>query len=93
MRKAKRIKAAAMPMESIVGISPIAPVPKPIPLRVTRKVYLRPIRSPIQPKTKAPKGRTRNPAVNNAIVLSRAATGWVLSKNLTARTAAKLPKM
>ena len=34
-----------------------------------------------------------NPAVNSAIVLSRAATGWDCSKNLTDRTAAKLPKI
>jgi hypothetical protein len=35
---------------------------------------------PIHPKRNAPKGRIRNPAVNSAIVLSRA-TGWLCSKN------------
>ena len=56
-------------------------------------VYLRPTTSPSQPNTNAPNGRTRNPAVNSAIVLSSAATGWLFSKNLTDKIAAKLPKM
>ena len=33
-----------------------------ITVMVTRKVYFRPTRSPIRPKTSAPKGRTRKPA-------------------------------
>ena len=49
--------------------------------------------SPSQPNTNAPNGRTRNPAVNSAIVLSRAATGWLFSKNLTDKIAAKLPNI
>jgi hypothetical protein len=56
-------------------------------------VYLRPIRSPIHPNRNAPNGRIKNPAVNSAIVLSSAATGWLCSKNLTDNTAAKLPKI
>jgi hypothetical protein len=56
-------------------------------------VYLRPILSPIHPNRNAPSGRIRNPAVNSAIVLKSAATGWVFSKNFTDSTAAKLPKM
>ena len=87
------MNAAARPICSYVGINPIAPVPSPIPLSVTRNVYLRPIRSPIHPNRNAPNGRIRNPAVNSAIVLSRAATGWLCSKNLTDKTAAKLPKI
>ena len=78
---------------SKVGINPIAPVPRAMPLSVMRNVYLRPTRSPIQPNRKAPNGRTRNPAVNSAMVLSSAATGWLFSKNLTDKTAAKLPKI
>ena len=85
--------AAANPIWSKVGIKPIAPVPSAMPVRVTRKVYLRPMRSPIQPNRKAPSGRMRKPAVNSAIVLSNAATGWLFSKNLTDKIAAKLPKM
>ena len=72
---------------------PIAPVPSAMPLSVTRKVYLRPMRSPIQPNRNAPSGRIRKPAVNSAMVLSSAATGWLFSKNLTDNTAAKLPKI
>jgi len=87
------MNAAANPIASKVGIKPIAPVPRPIPVSVMRNVYLRPMRSPIHPKRNAPNGRIRNPAVNSAIVLSRAATGWDFSKNLTDNTAAKLPKM
>ena len=64
-----------------------------MPLSVIRNVYLRPTRSPIQPNRNAPNGRIRNPAVNSAIVLSSAATGWLFSKNLTDKTAAKLPKI
>ena len=41
----------------------------------------------------AMRNASRNPAVNSAIVLSRAATGWLFSKNLTDKIAAKLSKM
>ena len=64
-----------------------------MPTSVMMKVYLRPTTSPSQPNTNAPNGRTRNPAVNSAIVLSRAATGWLFSKNLTDKIVAKLPKI
>ena len=63
-----------------------------MPVSVTRKVYLRPTRSPIAPKTSAPRGRIRNPTEKSATVLRKAATGWLFSKNLTARIAARLPK-
>jgi hypothetical protein len=62
-----------------------------MPERVTRKVYLRPTRSPILPNTRAPRGRIRNPTEKRATVLSSAATGWLFSKNLTERIAARLP--
>ena len=46
-----------------VGILPTyAKVEAPITRMVTRKVYLRPTRSPIRPKRSAPNGRTRKPA-------------------------------
>src|ERR1044072_1825954 len=38
-------------------------VARPMPLSVMRNVYLRPTMSPMRPKTKAPNGRIRNPAV------------------------------
>src|SRR5262249_48940748 len=93
MRRPNRMNAAVRPICSNVGIRPMQPVPTPMPVSVTRKVYLRPTRSPIQPNRNAPNGRIRKPAVNSAIVLRRAATGWDFSKNLTDRIAAKLPKM
>ncbi len=80
-------------MDAKVGIRPMAAVARPIPVSVTMKVYLRPTLSPSHPNKKAPKGRIRKPAVNRAIVLRSAATGWVLSKNFTDKIAAKLPKM
>ena len=49
------------PAVSYVGNNPIAKVETPIKEIVTRKVTLRPIRSPMRPKKNAPKGRTRNP--------------------------------
>ena len=39
-----------------------ANVEAPITVMVMRKVYLRPTRSPMRPKTSAPNGRTRKPA-------------------------------
>ena len=39
-------------------------VPMPISDMVTRKVYLRPIMSPMRPKISAPNGRTAKPAAN-----------------------------
>ncbi len=87
------MKAAATPIDAKVGIMPMQPVPIPMPVRVTRNVYLRPTRSPSHPNRNAPSGRIRKPAVNSAIVLSSAATGWLFSKNLTDKTAAKLPKI
>ena len=39
-------------------------VDRPMIMMVMRKVYLRPTRSPSEPKTSAPKGRTIKPAAN-----------------------------
>jgi hypothetical protein len=64
-----------------------------MPVSVTMKVYLRPTLSPSQPNTKAPSGRMRKPTEKIATVLRKAATGCPFSKNLTARIAARLPKM
>ncbi len=62
-------------MEEYEGIRPMAKVDTPISTRVSRKVYLRPIRSPIRPNTRAPKGLTINPAANVARVDRKAAVG------------------
>jgi hypothetical protein len=43
-------------------------VEPPIMIRVTRKAYLRPTRSPMRPKKSAPKGRAAKPAAKVARV-------------------------
>jgi hypothetical protein len=53
---------ARNPMLAYVGRRPTAAVALPMTTIVIRNVYLRPTRSPIRPKTSAPKGRTRKPA-------------------------------
>ena len=75
------------------GIKPIANVAPPISIRVTIKVYLRPIKSPNRPNTKAPKGRTTKPAAKVARVFRKAAVGLSVGKNLVDNTVAKLPKI
>jgi len=47
----ERIMAAESPICAYVGITPIRAVERPIPVSVTRKVYFRPMTSPIRPKT------------------------------------------
>src|SRR5712675_236913 len=76
----------------MVGINPIAPVPSAMPTSVMMKVYLRPTTSPSQPNTNAPNGRTRNPAVNSAIVLSRAATGVALIEEFDRQDRGQAPE-
>ena len=46
----------------LVGLLPTRNVELPMTRMVTRKVYLRPTRSPIRPNSRAPNGRTRKPA-------------------------------
>jgi hypothetical protein len=94
IRKLSRRTAAPNPIDSYVGTNPIAPVPRAMPVRVIRKVNLRPTRSPTQPNRKAPKGRIRNPAVKIPTVVISAALGWPFSKNLTDKIdTAKRPKI
>ena len=42
---------------------------------VTRNVFLRPIRSPMRPNTRAPSGRTTKPTANVASARMKAAVG------------------
>ena len=51
-----------MPIEAAPGRMPTRNVDRPMMTMVTRKVYLRPTRSPRRPNTSAPNGRTRKPA-------------------------------
>ena len=58
---------------------------------VIKNVYLRPIMSPSRPNTKAPKGRTKNPAANTINVKMNAAVGSSPEKNCFAMMGAKVP--
>jgi hypothetical protein len=57
---------------------------------VTRKVYLRPTRSPMRPKISAPKGRTRNPAAYAPNAPSSAAVWFPGGKNRAAKNGARM---
>ena len=63
----------------------------PIRVIVTRKVYLRPIRSPKLPKNSAPKGRTAKPAAKPSRVKMKAAVGLTPEKNVALMFAAREP--
>jgi hypothetical protein len=63
----------------------------PINVMVTRKVYLRPIRSPRLPKNSAPKGRTAKPAAKPSKVKMKPAVGLTPEKKLAAMFAASAP--
>ena len=66
-------------------------VARPIVSSVTRKVYLRPIRSPIRPNTSAPSGRTPKPAPNVARLASSAARSLPGGKNSSPKKTASVP--
>ena len=51
-------------------------VARPMVTMVTRKVYLRPMRSPMRPNTMAPRGRTPKPAPKVARLASSAARSF-----------------
>ncbi len=79
------------PTWAYVGKSPIRVVPRPMIVIVRRKAYFRPTKSPIRPKTTAPKGRTAKPAANVARVRRNAPEPG--AKNIPAINVAKEPKM
>ena len=64
---------------------------RPMVTMVTRKVYLRPMRSPRWPNTRAPSGRTPKPAPK----VARLASSWAVSlpggKNSSPKNMARLP--
>ena len=84
---------ASTPIEAYVGSSPIRKVDSPMIVRVTRKAYLRPIRSPMRPKTSAPNGRTMKPVAKSAHVLISAQAGFPLGNISSDMITARLPKM
>ncbi len=57
---------------------------------VIRNVYLRPTRSPIRPKTRAPNGRTRNPAAYVTNAESSAAVAFPGGKKSAAKKGARV---
>ena len=71
----------------------MAKVAPPIRLTVTRKVALRPMRSPIAPKRIAPKGRKAKPAANRPSAAISAAVGSRPVKKTFEMTWASEPKM
>ena len=66
-------------------------VPMPISVMVTRKVYLRPIRSPSRPKISAPNGRTAKPAAKASSAKMKPTFGGTLEKKYFARNAPSVP--
>ena len=73
-----------------VGRKPTRTVERPIVTMVTRKVYLRPTRSPMRPKISAPKGRTRNPAAYAPKAPSSAAVWFPDGKKRLAKKGARM---
>ena len=68
-------------------------VERPMTTIVTRKVYLRPTRSPIRPKKRAPKGRTEKPTPKSARLERKAAVLSPAGKNALLKKTASVPKM
>ena len=58
---------------------------------VIRKVYLRPIRSPMRPKTSAPSGRTAKPAPKVARLARKAAVSLPGGKKSAEKNTASVP--
>ncbi len=80
-----------MPADANDGSAPIRKVPMPMQVIVTMKVYLRPTRSPMCPKSRAPNGRTAKPAAKASSVKMKAAGGSTPEKNCFARMVARVP--
>lgn len=66
MRRRSRRIGASTPTVSAVGSTPIRAVATPIITMVIASVRLRPMRSPMCPKTTPPIGRTTKPTANVA---------------------------
>ncbi len=86
-----RMIAAAMPMVSEPGRMPTRKVEAPMITMVTRKVYLRPTKSPRRPNTSAPKGRTRKPAAKASRAKMLRVVSSNIEKNFTPMIAASDP--
>ena len=76
-----------------MGRKPTQTVAKPINAMVIIKTGLRPIRSPMEPKTAAPIGRTTIPTPKVARLANSAVFGSLLGKNKGPKTTAKVAKV
>ena len=78
-------------MVAYEGSTPTRKVDRPMIRMVTRKVYLRPMRSPRLPKKAAPKGRTKKPAAKASSAKMKAVVSLTPLKNCLAMIAASEP--
>lgn len=75
-RRKKISRAGAQrPMASWEGMTPMAKVPTAIRIMVSARTFLRPILSPIGPKTMPPRGRTRKATAK----VANEERSWVVS--------------
>ncbi len=80
---------ANTPIWSYVGSSPIMRVETPIRMTAAASVVLRPILSPKDPNTMAPRGRMKKATAKTANVASREVTRFSEGKNCVAMIVAK----
>ena len=82
---------APMPIVAAEGIMPTPAVAIPIRVTVTRKVYLRPNRSPRKPNSTAPSGRKPKPTAKPAHTSSTSSVALSLGKKALPMIAASVP--
>ena len=91
MRSPMTMIGAAMPMLAALGIIPTPAVAIPISVTVTRKVYLRPSRSPRKPNRIAPSGLNPKPTAKPAHTSSICSVSLPLGKNAAPISPASVP--
>ena len=82
---------ATIPMASYVGRMPMVKVAAEVTMITRPSVVRRPMRSPIEPKNRPPRGRMMNPAAKTPNDDRSAACGSPASKKCTAMTVASVP--
>ena len=80
-----------MPIASWSGSTPTRNVDRPMIASVTRKVNLRPTRSPSRPKMRAPSGRTIKPTAKVASAKMKAVVSLTPEKKWAAKVLARAP--
>src|SRR5688572_6012912 len=91
MRSTTSNSGAATPIAPRPGSRPTRIVAIPMIASVTRKVFLRPARSPMRPNTRAPRGRTMKPTAKVASARMKAVVGWTPEKKCAAMYPASEP--